>query len=227
MGRRENIAKEDRKKAKQKKKEDRKKDIKNEFERVILACEGKVTEKNYFQSIFDNLIENHSIAKTSFVIAKHKHTNPKGVLNDLEEHLKKDSDFEHKWIVIDRDEMRTNGGGHIIQDFNGAISSAKAKNINVAYSNPSFEMWYLLHFEYRNTPIDRDEVVDILEKKIDYTKNSKSVFDKILAQQNYAISNAIRLINHHSQNGRKLDEANDNPSTTVHQLVIYLNCLKK
>ncbi|MEA2099516.1 MAG: hypothetical protein U9P72_05225 [Campylobacterota bacterium] len=80
MSRRE--SKEDKKAQRQKKKEDRKVAVKNELQRVILACEGSVTEKNYFQVIFNDLIQNKGIAKTSLVIAKHKHTDPKGVLQD-------------------------------------------------------------------------------------------------------------------------------------------------
>ena len=132
------------------KKLDRKKNIRKELARVIIACEGLVTERNYFDSIFSELKQNHNIAKTSLVIAKHKHTDPMGVLKDLEKALEKDDEFEHKWIVIDRDEMKPNGGGHSLENFNGAISSATSKGIQVAYSNPSFEIWYLDCYELEN-----------------------------------------------------------------------------
>ncbi len=225
MSRRE--SKEDKKKQRQQKKIDRIQNTQEELQRVILACEGSVTEKNYFQSIFDNLIQTKGIAKTSFVIAKHKHTDPKGVLQDLLEELKKDSEFEHKWIVIDRDEMRPNGGGHSLENFNGAISSAKAKDINIAYSNPSFEIWYLLHFEYRNTALHRDDVIKELNKYLDYTKNSLTIYKEILHRQEMAIVRAQRLIDTHIGRKDTLSPACDNPSTTVHKLVQLLNSMNK
>ena len=105
MSRKDEEAKNARKLKRLKKKTDRKQNNRVILQRVIIACEGTVTEVNYFQNIFHELIQNRGISKTSLVIAKHSHTDPKGVLNDLTDALKKDSDFEHKWIVIDRDEV--------------------------------------------------------------------------------------------------------------------------
>jgi len=218
-------SKEDKKLERNKRKDDRKTGIRKELDRVIIACEGTVTEKQYFQSIFDDLVENNNIAKTSLVIAKHSHTDPKGVLADLEKALEKDSEFEHKWIVVDRDEVKPNGGGHDVENFNGAISSAEAKGIDVAYSNPSFEIWYLLHFEYRNTALSRDEVIIELKKYVDYEKNSKTIYIELLDLQKNAIDNAKKLEAMHTSHGRKLDPAIDNPSTTVYKLVETLNGL--
>ena len=220
-------SKEDKKLERNRRKDDRKKGIKKELDRVIIACEGSVTEKQYFQAIFDELVKNHNIAKTSLVIANHSHTDPKGVLADLEKALENDSEFEHKWIVIDRDEVKPNGGGHDIENFNGAISSAKANSINVAYSNPSFEIWYLLHFEYRNTALTRDEVITELKKYVDYEKNSKTIYSELLSSQKFAIKNAKKLEAVHTTFGRMLQSAIDNPSTTVYKLVELLNALGK
>jgi len=225
MSRRE--SKDDKKAKRQKSKSDRKVNIRTELQRVIIACEGSVTEKNYFESIFNELIQNRDIAKSSLVIAKHSHTDPKGVLQDLLNALEKDSEFEYKWIVIDRDKMRVNGGGHSVENFNGAISSASSHKIDVAYSNPSFEIWYLLHFEYRNTPLDRDEVIKELDKYVDYKKNSQTIYAEILENQKIAIINAKRLIEMHTSDSKKLSPAEDNPSTTVYKLVELLNDLIK
>ena len=221
------VSKDTKKRDRNIRREERKKNLKNELVRVILACEGTVTESNYFRSIFRELINNHNIAKTSLIIVKHSHTDPKGVLSDLEKALERDSEFEYKWIVIDRDEMQPNGGGHEIENFNGAISSANSKGIQVAYSNPSFELWYLLHFEYRNTPLDREEVITELKKYVDYAKNSKSIYQEILPLQKIAIVNAKRLNATHTAHGRNLNPTTDNPNSTVYELVEILNGLKK
>ena len=225
MSRRE--SKENKKAERNRRKLDRKKSIRKELVRVIIACEGTVTERNYFDSIFSELKQNHNIAKTSLVIAKHSHTDPKGVLADLEKALEKDDEFEHKWIVIDRDEMKPNGGGHSSENFNGAISSAISKGIQVAYSNPSFEIWYLLHYDYRNTPIDRVKVIEELNKHIDYKKNSNTIYSEILDLQETAIANAKRLESTYTNESRLLQQSVDNPSTTVYKLVEILNGLAK
>lgn len=214
---------------------------------VIIACEDSVSSPTYFQKIIDKLIEDKRITQDSFIIVPHSgKTHPTGVLEDLknysDENNKKYTDFEHKWIVIDRDMERVNGGGHTSEDFNNAIKGAKANrrdlNIEVAYSNDSFELWYLLHFNYRDTAILRDEIIKkVIEelKKVEphkFTKldkdnikeenYTKMIFDTLQKRQETAINNATKLLDTYntSHNPEK-----DNPSTRVHILVEILNNL--
>jgi len=196
----------------------------NERETLIIACEDSVSAPLYFNAIFDDLKKNHAIAASSLVIAKHKHTDPDGVLDDLLDHPNY-QDFDHQWIVIDRDVERTNGGGHTLDNFNQAIARARGKNIKVAYSNPCFEIWYLLHFNYRNTAIDRDELVKQLEHKYQYKKNELFILNQ--DHQKTAIKNATRLIQSWIDTHDTTKPATDNPSTTVHDLVTLLNGFKK
>ena len=156
---------------KEKSKDDfkRKKQIKEQVKSVLIACEDKISSPNYFKMIIKKLIEDKKITQDSLVIAKHEHVNPKGVLQDLLNHKKDDKtykDFEHRWIVIDRDIARVNGGGHPKDDFLTALSEAKSKRVEVAYSNDCFEIWYLLHFVYRDTAISRDDVIKEVIKKL-------------------------------------------------------------
>lgn len=203
--------------------EKRKENTRTEREAVIIACEDSVSAPLYFKNLFHDLITNHAIAASSLVIVKHGHTDPYGVLQDM---LQYDDykDFTHKWIVIDRDEERTNGGGHPLENFNRAIAEASKKKINVAYSNPCFEIWYLLHFEYRNTPIDRDELYRKLVEELGYSKDNLP--DLIPAQQSSAIKYAKNLIESWVSMQGETKPASDNPSTTVHELVEVLNGLK-
>ena len=210
-------SKEDKKTDRTKKRDDRKLGIKRELNRVIIACEGTKTEVSYFEAFFHALIQNKNIAKTSFVIATHHHTDPIGVLKDLQAELKKDSEFEHQWIVIDRDTH---------ESFADTLYKAKSININVAYSNPCFELWYLLHFEDFNVSIHRHDLPARLNKHIVYTKNSMKIYQEILAFQQIAIERAKKLIINHSKD-RALNPTIDNPSTSVYQLVEVLNGLGK
>lgn len=200
-------------------------DTQDERSMLLIACEDSVSTPLYFRAIFNDLKNNHAIAASSLVIAKHKHTDPDGILDDLLNHPNY-KDFDHQWIVIDRDAERTNGGGHTIENFNQAIVRAKDKNIKVAYSNPCFEIWYLLHFEYRNTAIDRDELVKQLKRNYRYKKNK--LFSLNQDQQNTAIKNATNLIQSWIDTPQCTTKpATDNPSTAVHDLVKLLNGFKK
>jgi len=235
-----------------KKKELEKKDFKRKVNDrktipdIIIACEDSISSPTYFRMIVDSLIEQKIITQDSFVIAKHNHTHPSGVLDDLKKYRSNNGktykDFDHKWIVIDRDCERVNGGGHTAEDFNNALQNAKKirsdLHVDVAYANDAFELWYLLHFEYRNTAISRDELIErVIEKlkqldshkfsrlnrdNIKQANYAKLIFEALLPKQEDAILNAERLLLCYG------DEHNpecDNPSTTIHKLVNILNSL--
>ena len=226
---------------KEKSKDDfkRKKQIKEQVKSVLIACEDKISSPNYFKMIIKKLIEDKKITQDSLVIAKHEHVNPKGVLQDLLNHKKDDKtykDFEHRWIVIDRDIARVNGGGHPKDDFLTALSEAKSKRVEVAYSNDCFEIWYLLHFVYRDTAISRDDVIKEVIKKLKdknfetFSKLNKEniktkemtelIFNELLELQKTAIKNAKKLLENYADlHNPELD----NPSTRVFELVEILS----
>ncbi len=206
----------------------RKENTRDERKMLIIACEDSVSAPLYFRAIFSDLKRNHAISAASLVIAKHKRSNPTGVLQDLLNHPNY-QDFDHQWIVIDRDEERTqkvnnnSQSGHSLENFNQAISNAIRKGIKFAYSNPCFEIWYLLHFEYTSAAIDRKQLVTQLEHGYQYAKNK--LFTKVLDQelQDKAIENSERLIQSWIDINGTTNPAKDNPSTTVHDLVKLLN----
>ena len=214
---------------------------------VIIACEDSIASPTYFKLIVGRLIRERKITPGSIVIAPHDgFTHPTGVLNNLKNYKSDNGqnykNFDHKWIVIDRDAPRTNIGGHTAEDFNTALNSAKNNrkdlHINVAYANDSFELWYLLHFEYRNTAIFRDEIIQkIIEKlkQLDPRKFSRLnrnnikqknytelIFEILLPLQEKAIINAEKLLLSY---GKEHNPVEDNPSTTIHKLVKLLNNL--
>ena len=220
----------------------RKKDVKNKILSVIIACEDESSAPTYFKMIVKSLRENKVITQDSLVIANHKHNTPKGVLDDLIKHKedgKNYKNFEHRWIVIDRDAPRVNGGGHTKDDFNGALSSAKIKQVEVAYANDSYELWYLLHFNYRPTAILRDEILkevikklkeknppkfrDLDSENIKSEEYTKFIYEELLELQPIAIKNAEKLLKVY---GETHNPESDNPSTTIHKLVEILNNLK-
>jgi hypothetical protein len=122
--------------------------------------------------------------------------------------------FDQVWCVFDRDSFP-------VEQFNAAIELARVNQIEVAYSNESFELWYLLHFNYYDAALSRTDYVGRLTRELDhrYEKNDRSMYDELLARQPAAIRNAERLLNSYIPS----NPAYDNPATTVHLLVIQLN----
>jgi len=213
---------------------------------IIIACEDSISSPTYFRMMIQALIDEKKITQDSVVIVPHDgSTHPTGVLANLKSYdvnNKSWKEFEHKWIVIDRDSKRVNGGGHEKEDFNNTLKNAKSSKSNltveVAYSNDSFELWYLLHFDYRDTAILRDDILKQVIKKLkeqephkfsklnkDNMKQenyTKLIFDTLKPLQAVALKNGKKLIESY---GEGHNPENDNPSTTVHDLVKLSNTL--
>ena len=223
----------------------RKKANKELVKSIIIACEDSVSSPTYFKMIIDTLKQKKKITPHSIIVPHDGHTEPTGVLNNLKKYNKNGftyKDYEHKWIVIDRD-SECRGGGHTKENFKEALKNAKSErkdlHIDVAYSNDSFELWYLLHFDYRDTAIMRDEIIEkviiklkevgphIFSKLTKYNikeeRYTKHIFKTLLSSQEDAIQNAKKLLKFHGNHHKPED---DNPSTTVYKLVILLNNLQ-
>ena len=193
----------------------------------LIACEGICTEPNYIKNLVYEEKQNKHIAEGTVVkITQHQHSDPYGVLSDLLSTSNKD-DFDECWIVIDRDEVEYKGkgfGGHSKENFNKAVTEALENNVKVAFSNPCFELWIVLHFEYRDTECFRDDIQHkALEKvnsllpqqkclkNVDELKNFEGLYTVLKDKTSVAIKFAEKL----SANEAKYK----NPSTTVHSLV--------
>ncbi len=229
-------------KRKQSKKDlERKIEYKKTKAKIIIACEDGISAPTYFQMIIDKLKKEKNISPNSIIIVPHDgKTHPTGVLDNLKNYKENGlsyKDFDERWIVIDRD-INYKGGGHSPEDFNNAFIKARRLKAKVAYANDSFELWYLLHFEYRTTAIMRDEII---KKVIYYLKNSDENIFRFLNEDNFkqakynqqifkiledsqltAIQNAKKLLNlYNLHNPEK-----DNPSTNIYELIEVLNSIK-
>jgi len=186
----------------------------------LIICEGENTEPLYFASFPVVTAQIKAIgmgaSKTYLVEASIE------LAKD-----KKYKDFE-VWCVFDLDIKPDNGT--LTTDFNNAIELANRHNIKVAYSNDSFELWFLLHYQYIDTQLTRHEYYGILSKiwGINYEKEGKKRdfckenYNRLLtapASQVEAISRAERL----AETFNEQIYSEKNPCTTVFELVKALN----
>ena len=198
--------------------------------KFLIVCEGKKTEPNYFKAFIDN--------RRSEV----KEVNVKGcgcstcqLINEakkIQEKLEHERQvpFDRVWLVFDKDEFK---------DFNKAIADAKKEGMNCAWSNQAFELWYVLHFQYLDTGVDRKQYIGMIEDKVMKASKSKTFkykkndvgFYQILHEhgnEDFAFKNAEKLRNRHKG---KVDYAAHNPRTEVDLLVNELrhpeNVLKR
>ena len=180
-------------------------------------CEGEKTEPNYFRAFTERWSEVKEIkvagcgCSTCQLIIEAK---------KLREKLERERmvPFDRVWLVFDKDEFK---------DFNKAIEDAKKEGMNCAWSNQAFELWYVLHFQYLVTGVDRKQYIEMIEdkvrkasksKKFKYKKNDKD-FYQILQEhgdEEQAIKRAQRL---RGIRGEEKNYAAHNPRTEVDLLV--------
>ena len=182
------------------------------FKYILIVCEGEKTEPNYFRSF--NLPSAPIIEGTG-----------KNTLSLVEEAIeirdKKQKELNREvdstWCVFDKDSFPDD-------NFTNAIDKARANKVQVAYSNESFELWYLLHYHYVDTAFNRQDLIKKLTNCLGqkYMKNDCGMYAKLLDKQEAAIINAKKLLAFHKENGNILPQ-DSNPSTTVYKLVEFLN----
>lgn len=122
---------------------------------------------------------------------------------------------------------RKRSGGHSKEEFNGALSSAKKckPRVEAAWSNPCFELWFILHFVYYNTPLDRKLASEKLGQILGrgYDKSDRNIPQLLDERTQTAVDNGWRL----EEKGPSKDcpPSDANPGTTVHRLVSLLTRL--
>ena len=174
------------------------------LQRFLILCEGERTEPNYLRMFR---------GPSSVVDVKGFGVSPAKIV-DVAVDLKGQDEYEQVWCVFDRDD-------HSVGEFNAAVQRAQSQGVRVAYSNQAFELWYLLHFHFYNTPMPRASYSDKLNELLPrpYRKNELQMYDLLLAKQSTAVRNAERLLKQYSPP----NPGKDDPSTTVHLLVQELN----
>ncbi len=177
--------------------------------RFLIVCEGRETETLYFK--------NFRVTVKVDVIGKGRNR------KSLVEHARDRSsyfansgnEYTDIWAVFDLDQNSPTDAN----DFNEAINLARRISIKPAYSNASFELWFLLHFQpMKGNTGNRFQYLNMLSKELgkDYDKMDRNLYDDLLPLQSKAIQNAEELMREYEKHH---NPAEDKPCTTVHLLV--------
>lgn len=123
--------------------------------------------------------------------------------------------YDEVWVVLDLENVHSKRRSQ----FQQACELGRGAGIEFAVSDPCFEFWLLLHFEYTTSPFrDCGEVMGRLRKWWkDYEKGS-APGESILMFIPQAVENARRVRTHH-----EACEGGGNPSTRIDDLISGLN----
>lgn len=197
---------------------ERKIDIRPERERILIVCEGSRTEPNYFKSIQKTLPP-----QVAEICIHGEGANTQSLVNRAKEirDSKKDTDYpyDETWVVFDKDSFGS-------AQFDNAIHSAESTGMKVAWSNEAFELWYILHFEARQTGMSRTEYQDCLTKHLEtpYLKNDPDMHSKLARKGNE--SEAIRRAQNLQSSCADTPDHDANPCTKANELVKKLNSFR-
>ncbi len=177
--------------------------------RFLIVCEGEQTEPNYFRSFRVNAeVEVKGTGQNTLSLLEYtRRLQAQATLQDRT--------YTAIWTVFDKDDYPAD-------KFNQAIEQARQAGFEAAYSNQAFELWYILHFEYVDSAIDRLRYQEILSQKMEkpYNKNDFALYGFLLSRQALALRYAEKLFNSYQPTH---NPANDNPCTTVFRLIKALN----
>lgn len=197
----------------------REKDTRSKRVYFLIVCEGVKTEPNYFKAIRNDF----PIGTIAIVDIEGTGKNTLSIIDEcLSLRDKSFKKYDRIWAVFDRDSFPA-------VNFDNAINKAEANNIRCAWTNEAFELWFLLHFQYVNTPMDRDSYKSYLEREVrrkgltnyTYHKNSPLTYNllKSIGNNNQAIAWAKLLEDVFNDKSY----SKHNPCTKVHLLIEELN----
>ncbi len=166
----------------------------------LIACEGSRTERDYFEDL------NKKHGRPVVLDFVKTGADPKTLVEHAAKARKMRRDeFPEVWVIYDCDDHKR------LLD---AGQQARDNKLRVAFSNPCFELWALLHFQDQTAHIDRHKLRAVCQTHMPgYDKMLPC--DTLIPLTDSAEERAVALRKRHDRN----QTAGENPSTDVDQLV--------
>ena len=182
------------------------------YDKILVVCEGRKTEPNYFNGLKDDLRLNSANVE----ITGESNSSPKDVFAFAEKRYKEEEragfPFDRVFCVFDKD-SHTNYESTLQQ-----IKNAKPGNVFHAITSvPAFEYYLLLHYEFTTRPCTSREVLSDLKRHIPkYRKGNTDIYTTLRDRLKTAKTNAEQSMKAATRNNT------DNPSTKAHELVRFM-----
>ena len=191
----------------------RAKPAREQLKRYYLLCEGKNTEPEYFQ----NLVDHFQAANIAIFIvpAAGAPQTIAGKADGIRNNRNKKTSFEEGdeiWAIFDRDTH---------EHYEASRAVCGQKGINVAYSDPCFELWLILHHHAIHAPGTHHQIqkkFEELDPNYKSTGGKRCNFALLANNVEVAENNARSLLTARAAEGRP----ESCPSTTVHNLTVKL-----
>jgi len=182
----------------------RRKSFRDPMPVVLIVCEGEKTEPQYLEG-FKRACRNPRVN----IKTVSRRATPLGLVDEAvklrDRAVVDEAPYDSVWCVFDVDDHPS---------LPRAKNQAQVNDVELAISNPCFELWLLLHFQEHPGMQDRKRVQAMLRKHVPQ-------YEKAVDYASYAASHpeADRRAERLEQAADKAGEPGRNPSTGVYRLI--------
>ncbi len=178
--------------------------------RILIVCEGRITEAGYFKDLraaFRNPLVDVEIDDAGGVpktLVERAAARKREAERDAKSRRDEFLSYDEVWCVFDVDEHP-----HLPD----ARQQARDHGIDLAVSNPCFELWALLHYQDHTAHLERGDARRRL-------KSHLPLYEKSLpfTQLHPAYAEAVRRAQELDRRREDADDPGGNPSTGVYRL---------
>lgn len=192
--------------------------------KIYIFCEGE-TEKIYLKH-FENRTYNVEIIPVDTV-----HTDARGIVM-----------FAKNFINSEKLDLKLGDRGYCVFDSDPAsnpdinttfniLRGCETKGLRSIFSNPSFEVWFALHFgsapHGKNAMQMKQYVKKLLEKNSPDYSETTDIYESILPQQESAIARAKQLHKSQAEVFDSVCSHECNPYTDIFEFIEHMNEIKE
>ena len=186
----------------------------------LIVTEGVETEPNYFTKAVEYFNKNIPKEYRLKFVPKGMGMNTKSLVNatnlqiSIDKYNNKDIPYEKVFVVFDKDSFNP-------KDFDEAVKMCKNNGYIPLWSNQAIEFWFLLHFNYIDSRMNRKDYAKKINEYFKekgynyyYKKNDKNIYDLLCKYGSLenARKYAEKIYNNHN---------NDKPSDSESCTTVY------
>lgn len=195
-------------------------------EKHLFVTEGKKTEPNYLNGLIALICERYGpqVKRQFDVIGEGDNT--LNLLQKAESYQQDGADgYQHVWIVYDKDDFPPDAFDNTMNRCDAINkrfqSEGRDTEFHAIWSNQCIELWFVLHYDYLQADISREQYREILSRHIGrhYEKNDEEIFKTLYPRLDHASKNAKKLMNNYAQ---ELPPSQKTPATNVYELIDHL-----
>jgi hypothetical protein len=181
---------------------------------LVVFCEGVRTEPEYLDALKRQPWVRDVAAVDLRVETRHGGSVPRTLVALASKARKRaiveEAEIDEFWCVFDVEWPKNHPG------LEEAIQQARANGIELAVTNPCFELWLILHFKDHSAWIENSEALR-LRRRLDGSSDKGLEATKYMPFIADAVRRAVGLDQRHLRDGTVFPR--DNPSSGMHRLV--------